>query len=130
MTYKKSMMYGIYAMGLSQSLGVVYAYSFNNAYELGSAGILASILSIIVMAIFGVIPGALLHLIYKKFNKISAKAIGSFLFITLLVVSYLATEEVKESNIEILFAIFTYLLSGILMGHLYNKNVTSVNEST
>jgi len=130
MTYKKSMMCGMYAMGLSQFLGVVYAYSFNSAYDLGNSGIWASIFSVFVMTIFGIIPGALLHLVKKYFRAIPAKAIGSFMFISLLVVSYLATEEIKESYIEIMFATITYLLSGMLMGHLYNKNITSVNEST
>ena len=61
MTYKKSMLYGIYALGLAQFLTVLYGYLFNSLNELGSATIPISILVIIVMAIFGVIPGATVH---------------------------------------------------------------------
>ena len=45
MTYKKSMFYGIVAMGLAQSLSVLYGYLFNALNEPGASTVPFSILA-------------------------------------------------------------------------------------
>lgn len=131
MTYKKSMLYGIYALGLAQFLTVLYGYFFNSLNELGSATIPISILVIIVMAIFGVIPGAVVHFLKSKLPNIPPMILGFIVFLGLNTLGYTLTEEIKESITEIIYSSFTFSVCGIFMGFLYSKSTPkTINEIT
>jgi hypothetical protein len=131
MTYKNSMLYGVIAMGLAQSLSVLYGYLFNSIYELGTSTIPLSLMIILIMAIFGAIPGAVLHFIKSKLPIVSSMVIGFFIFLGLNSVGYIAAEEVKESTIEIVYSSMVYGFCGIFMGFLYyKKSKQGANEPT
>lgn len=132
MTYKKSMVLGIYALGLAQSLSVLYGYLFNSINELGPATIPLSILVIIVIAIFGVVPGAILHFLKSKLPSVSSMTLGFIVFLGLNTIGYIASEETKESVIEIVYSSIVFAICGVLMGFLYSKKSPkkSTNEIT
>jgi len=132
MTYKKSMLFGIYALGLAQSLSILYGYLFNSLDELGPATIPLSVLVIVVMAIFGAVPGALLHFLKSKLPSVSAMALGFIVFLGLNTIGYVASEENNESAIEIVYSSIVFAMCGIFMGFLYSKNISKqgANEIT
>ena len=121
MTYKKSMLYGVLALGLAQTLLVLYGYLFNSLNKLGEAAVPISILVIFIVAIFGAIPGAILHLLKSKLPKVSALLLGFIIFLVGNTIGYVSADEIKESIIEIIFSSVVYGLCGIFMGFLYSK---------
>ncbi len=128
MTYKKSMLLGMYALGLAQSLSVLYGCLFNSLNELDPATMPLSILVIIVMAIFGVVPGAALHFLKLKLPNVSSMILGFIVFLVLNTIGYIASEEIKESVIEIIYSSMVFAMCGVFMGFLYSKK--SLKEST
>ncbi len=122
MTYKKSMLYGIFALGLAQALSVLYGYLFNSLNELGTATIPLSVLAILIMAVFGVVPGVLLHFLKSKLPSFSSIAIGFIIFLGFNSIGYLAANEIKEPTIEIIYSSIVFSLCGAFMGFLYSKN--------
>ena len=132
MTYKRSMLYGMLALGLVQSLSILYGYLFNSLSELGKHTALLSVLAIVIMAMVGVIPGALLHFLKTKLPSVSTLILGFIIFFGLNTLAYVAQAEVEESTTEIIYSSIVYGVCGVFMGYLYTKHsiVKTTNANT
>ena len=132
MTYKRSMLYGVLALSLAQSLSVLYEYLFNSLSELGKHTALLSILAIVIMALVGAIPGALLHFLKTKLPGVSTLLLGFIIFFGLNTLVYVAAAGVEESTTEIIYSSIVYGCCGVFMGYLYTKHsiVSTTNTIT
>ena len=109
-------------MGVAQILSITYGFIFNSLNEFGVTAIAFSLISVIIMAFVGVIPGALLHFIKRILPAIPSILLGGIIFLIINNAAYLASSNSTETVQEIVYTNIVFLMSGTLMGHLYSKD--------
>jgi len=116
-------------MVAAQLLNIVYAYIFNSLNEVGSTAIIFSVVTVVVLAFVGIIPGVFLHFIKRILPAISSIILGGIIFLVINNAAYLASDNSTETVQEIIYSNIVFLIAGILMGYLYSKGDNSEHET-
>ena len=123
------MQYGMISMGVAQTLNIAYGYIFNSLNEFEITAIVFSLISVIIMAFVGIIPGAILHFIQRLLPAIPSIILGSIIFLIINNASYLASGYSSNTVQEIIYSNIVFLISGILLGYLYAKEINKTHET-
>lgn len=120
MNYKKSMWIGVIVMLLVQTLSVSYALILGRFDEFGSIALPISLTIIVVVGLFGFIPGLIFHAIKNNYSNISSHILGVGIFVLINGLGYVS-EDINKPLYDMFFSFIIYTLAGVLYAYLYSK---------
>lgn len=107
-------------MSLVQVMSVSYAFILGRMHEFGSFGLLVSLTIILIVGLFGFIPGIIFHAIKNKFTQIPSYILGVVIFILINSVGYISGDS-NEPVYDMIYSFLIYGLAGIFYARLYSK---------